>query len=340
MMSLTHAAIATTTTAIVLGTANPWMLVVSAIASQIPDLDTTESFAGRIIYPLARYFESNYPHRTITHSFISTFVVGLLFIPVWYLWGWQWWAAIVMGQFMGWFADTFTKQGVCAFFPSPARLVIPGNPKARLESRSPGEWFVLCLSVILLIATVNIISTGGLTQTLTTAMFQTVDSAVSVFERNSEKLITIEVDGVHLPSGRTLKNQVYTVLEIAGKDLICESQDRKIYRIGEAIEAQIRPQRVKVVIGDKLTITPNDMTIQDISVWDWAQRLQPNSYLTGYLQLDDMNDVSLAIDPNTYPTLYNQGGNILLKNASAQDVILQIGSQWIIQGRVIAKVRT
>jgi inner membrane protein len=340
MMSLTHATISMTATAIIIGTANPWLLVVSALGSQIPDLDTTESFAGRFLYPIAQFIESRYPHRSITHSFVSTFFIGLIAIPAWFLWGWQWWAAIVIGQFFGWFADTFTKQGVAAFYPSPARLVIPGNPKARMDSRSPAEWWVLCVSIMLLVATVNIISSGGLTQTMTTAMFQTADSAVDVFHHNPDKAIDVEVDGVHLPTGQTLTSAKYLVLETVGKDLVAESRtDGKLYRIGTALEAQVRASRVKVIVGSALKITAQEQVISEIGVSDWLDKIPLTAYITGYVNLDDMADVTISPDINAYETIVNQGGNILFRNAKPQDIRNQIGSQWAIQGKVVIKTR-
>ena len=52
MMSVTHAALAIAATAIGIGTADPYVLTTAAIASQLPDIDTTESFSGRLIWPL------------------------------------------------------------------------------------------------------------------------------------------------------------------------------------------------------------------------------------------------------------------------------------------------
>ncbi|NJL56517.1 metal-dependent hydrolase, partial [bacterium] len=61
MMSLTHAAIALTTTSISLGTANAFTLGVAIIGSQLPDLDSTQSFIGRMLFPIARLIEERFP---------------------------------------------------------------------------------------------------------------------------------------------------------------------------------------------------------------------------------------------------------------------------------------
>jgi inner membrane protein len=66
------------------------------------------------------------------------------------------WQALVVGYFFGWFGDVFTKSGVCAFYPSSARLVIPGNPRMRLSTGSGAEVFVLVALLAVAIATINI----------------------------------------------------------------------------------------------------------------------------------------------------------------------------------------
>jgi hypothetical protein len=58
----------------------------AAIASQLPDIDTTESFSGRLIWPLTNYLEQrfphrSFPHRSLTHSFMATGIVAGLAAP-------------------------------------------------------------------------------------------------------------------------------------------------------------------------------------------------------------------------------------------------------------------
>lgn len=148
MMSVTHAALAACTVAVGLGTADPYTLAIAAAASQLPDIDTSASFVGRLVWPLTNFLEQRFPHRSMTHSFMATGLVGVLALPL--LWVQPpLYLAVVVGYFVGWFADAFTKSGVEAFYPNPARLVIPGNPRARLDTRSPAEYWVLATAVFL-----------------------------------------------------------------------------------------------------------------------------------------------------------------------------------------------
>ena len=57
MMAVTHAAIATAGTSLILGTANPLILGLSVIGSQLLDIDTTTSTVGKICYPISFWIE-------------------------------------------------------------------------------------------------------------------------------------------------------------------------------------------------------------------------------------------------------------------------------------------
>ncbi len=147
MMATTHTAFSLTLTSLALGTANPIALLIAALACQLSDVDTSKSTVGRILFPLSRFIEKRLPHRSVTHSFLATGIFTLATYPIALVTKPLYWQALVLGYFFGWFADVFTKSGVAAFYPSKARLVIPGNPKMRLSTGSNAEWFVLSILV-------------------------------------------------------------------------------------------------------------------------------------------------------------------------------------------------
>ena len=74
MMAITHAVISSSVTSLVLGKTDTLTLGLSIIGSQLPDLDSSKSIIGQIFFPISRYLENNFPHRSITHSLIATAV--------------------------------------------------------------------------------------------------------------------------------------------------------------------------------------------------------------------------------------------------------------------------
>lgn len=340
MMSITHAAISTCITSISLGSADTFVLGLAVVGSQLADLDSTESFAGRMLYPIAHWIEERYPHRTITHSFLSTFIVALMASPLLFLVHWHYWAALVIGQFSGWFADAFTRSGVAAFYPNPARLVIPGNPRARLRSQSPTEYWVLGITIFLAVASINLISAGGITEQFAKGFFQDAATAADLFQKyGSERTVTIHVEGLHTHTSQAIQDS-YTVIEATTNDLIGESATNgKLYKIGSSPDVQIRPTRVKVQLGSLLTITAQELAVSDIAITDLVARLPQNSYLSGSLLLDDMEEVQLAPEIESYPTMRVFGGQVELSNARPYQIEQALREFWILSGKIIIKER-
>ncbi|CAN1213614.1 Metal-dependent hydrolase [Tumidithrix helvetica PCC 7403] len=162
MMSLTHAAIAIAVVSCGVGTADPVVLAVAGLSSQLPDIDTTKSYTGLVFYPIAKWIEGRYAHRTITHSFIASTIVAAIALPAFFWIDLNYYLAIVLGYTMGWFSDVFTKTGVAAFYPKTSRLVIPGNPNARLRTGSPAEYWLLAVAIANVIISCNLISNGSI----------------------------------------------------------------------------------------------------------------------------------------------------------------------------------
>ena len=80
MMAITHAAIAVSAASLTfgLGTNNPVALGLALLGSQLPDLDTTTSTIGQILFPVSNWLEDNFPHRSITHSLLATVTLAAI----------------------------------------------------------------------------------------------------------------------------------------------------------------------------------------------------------------------------------------------------------------------
>lgn len=120
----------------------------AAVFSVIPaDLDTRQSLVGRLFYPLAAAIEHEFGHRGFTHSLLAQVVAGLLafhYLPYGYA------LALVSGWVSHSFADMMSAKGVCWFWPSRVRCVLPGSADFRMDIMGWGElWFaaLMCAAV-------------------------------------------------------------------------------------------------------------------------------------------------------------------------------------------------
>lgn len=116
---------------------SPTFIFFTAFFSLLPDADHTKSFIGKLVYPIAKFINRKYGHRTITHS-LMFYIVGYVIvsfiaksvnaspvIPHIYLWAY--------GSHL--IFDMLTKQGIPLFYPFKKNpCVMPANPVYRLKA--------------------------------------------------------------------------------------------------------------------------------------------------------------------------------------------------------------
>lgn len=116
----------------------PEYIAATAFFAILPDIDHLKSPIGKAFYPVAKWLDRRYGHRTITHS-LTVYVPGILLVMV---------LESVLGQvghpytllfafayFSHLLFDMLTRQGVPLFYPFKKNpCVIPGNPELRLRS--------------------------------------------------------------------------------------------------------------------------------------------------------------------------------------------------------------
>jgi len=215
--------------------------------------------------------------------------------------------------------------------------VIPGNPRVRLRSQSPGEYWGLAIAAVLAVISINLMSAGGLSEQFGRAFFVDSSTAAETFRKyGSERVVLVQVEGMHSHTSQRVRG-VYRVIEATSQDVIAEDEGGTLYKIGSAPDVQIRPTVVKTSLGDRLTIQSQVVNLQSMAVSDWLQRVPRNAYLSGSLRLDD--GVSLSLGLEAYPTLRGTGGLVELSNARPFQVRSLLGESWVEMGRVIVKVR-
>jgi inner membrane protein len=340
MKSVTHCAIAITATSLSFGTADPLLLALAGIASQIPDIDTTKSTTGMVLYPIAEWFESKFAHREVTHSLLATAILAFALLPIAFWTNWELWSVLVYSYFWGWFADTFTLSGVGAFYPSTARLVIPGNPKARIRPNGSFEYWVLAICICLTILNTNLVTNGGLTEVFARYFFRDASTASAMFFKYSDRQIIAEVEGINNISGERV-NAEFLLISATKDNFIGKNlTNGNLYQIGKDQASQIKPSNVYARLGKPLTTRSESIFPKDIFVFELVRKLPANAYLNGSIILDNLSDVRvpLILDRESPISIY--AAQIKLSNARPAELESLIGEGFIVDGNVIVKVRS
>lgn len=127
-------------------------LAITVIASLLPDIDHTQSILGKMFYPLAKYLDRKFGHRTITHSLlfliISCFIVFLIDYHTKL-------ESILLIFFFALLShllfDMMTVQGIPLFYPFKRNpCVIPADPQIRIKGGSSQEIVVFAFFLLIL----------------------------------------------------------------------------------------------------------------------------------------------------------------------------------------------
>jgi len=340
MKSVTHSAIAVCATSLSFGTADPVLLGLSAVFSLLPDIDTTKSSTGMVLYPIAEWFENRFAHREVTHSLLATAILALALLPIAFWTNWELWGVLVYSYFWGWFADAFTLSGVAAFYPHRARLVIPGNPKARIKPNGSFEYWILAIAICLTILNTNLVTNGGLTEVFNRHFFRNTSTVSALFSKYPDRQIIAQVEGVNTISGERV-NAEFLVISATKENFIGKNlTNGNLYQIGKDQASQIRPSSVYARLGNPVTIRSESIFPKELFVSELVRKLPANAYLNGALILDNLNDVRvpLILDRESPISIY--GGQIKLSNARPAELESLIGEGFIVDGNIIVKVRS
>ncbi|MEO8117058.1 MAG: metal-dependent hydrolase, partial [Bacteroidota bacterium] len=118
-------------------TPSPTFIFFTAFFSLLPDADHTKSLIGKFVYPVAKFINRKYGHRTITHS-LMFYLIGYVIVSfiekatstgttISKIYLWAYGSHLIF--------DMLTKQGIPLFYPFKKNpCVMPANPIYRLRA--------------------------------------------------------------------------------------------------------------------------------------------------------------------------------------------------------------
>jgi inner membrane protein len=332
MMNSTQAVFSVALTSLAMGTADPVLLGTAAISSQLPDLDTSKSWIGRLppLTLISRWIEKRYSHRTLTHSFLFSLGLAVVTIPI-ALWNQSLWIALNLGYFLGWYADNFTKQGVCAFFPHPGRLVTPGNPRLRLSTGSSAEFVLLVVLTCGAIAIINLNTSGGILKAFNQTLGLSSGAVEIVAAEQNQYLLVAQIRGRNTLTQQAVQGQFEVVQPLTQTDLLVKDSQGKPYRAGETQESQILITQVQIQRQGMVKQSVQEIRLEDESIADALSRIPQSSriYISGLLTVEDADDLVPPNYPDRFNSIRVQPGSgiasVHLEAASPADVVRVLG---------------
>ena len=329
MMAITHCALAAAGTAIILGSVDPLPLGLAILGSQLPDLDTSTSTLGQILFPISQWIEKKYIHRTITHSLLATLTIAGISLSIGYLCGEiVASAALPIGHFIACFSDCFTRKGVQIFYPKPIWCVAGSNPNRRLETGSPGEYWILCSAIAIFFIAAHLITGGGISNQFAQSMGLGEDVASKLYTKESSAHhIWAEVKGVSA-SARSRIDGKYFIAGIEAKNFILVNE-KGLFRTGKNIltERLIASQGAPATTSTQVIVFKDEEI--DSRLLTIAQS-NPNSLilLSGDLRIDSPDSVQPEQKPDFLAILELTGNRAKLDYAPIDQVRKALSEQY------------
>ena len=297
-----------------------WLL--AAVASLLPDIDLPPAKIGRLFWFVSVPLERRFGHRTITHSAIGIAAVALLAAPLWFVSSLYFWS-VVGGYWSHLWIDMLNIRGVDLFWPSPVRLVTPGNRNWRLAVGSKGE-MVLLAGLLALTVAFYPLSHLGFRDALQ-ALLKSFDIAVEQYARVSgthwydleltaTDNLTLERIACRCPVVGTWKN---------GFIVLHQGQPRAVGK-SEA-QHNLLPITGRLIEGEPLRVVAERVELRGHTLRWLVSRIDQSRpyYLLGEVEIADGRGPALTgrLDSvDTYNPASYQGGVLRLHYARAQEL--------------------
>ena len=330
MMALTHAVISCAGVSLIFTTNDPMHLALAIAGSQLPDIDTSTSTIGQILFPISNWIENRYPHRSVTHSLIATIAIALLSAPLYFYFDWKTWLCLALGHLLSCFSDVFTKQGVQLFWPHPAWCISVSNPQKRLQTGGPGEYWVLAIATALLVFALNLSSSGGPTAFVGNSLGLR-SNALEIYQQNSAvNHIYAEISGT-FSSDSTRADGKYFIIAMDGTEFVIHSK-AGIFKTG----TNIISNRLTAEIGK-----PASSSVQSLEFDEEEFALAPVSnasiFINGTLTLDEPDLIKIPSNPKQLETVKLSGEQIKFTYCPLENASVLLKGQ-IVTGAIEAKI--
>ena len=330
-MALTHAVISCAGVSLIFTTNDPMHLALAIAGSQLPDLDTSTSTIGQILFPISNWIENRYPHRSITHSLIATGAIAVFASPLYFYADWKTWLCLPLGHLLSCFSDVFTKQGVQLFWPHPAWCISVSNPNRRLKTGGTGEYWVLAIAAAVLAIALNLSSSGGPTAFVGNTLGLRVN-AVDKYQQNSaSNHVWAEISGTFATDSSRADGK-YFLVAADGNEFIVSSQKGQIYKTGENIISD----RLIVEVGK-----PASSSVQSLEFDEEEFSIVPipNAavFISGEVLVDDPELVKIGTDSKQFTVAKLTGDSLTFTYCPLEKVIALVKDQ-IVSGSIEAKI--
>lgn len=210
---------------------NSFYLGTCIFASLLPDIDHTKSIIGKVFFPLAKFLDVRFGHRTLTHSLTSLIPLTLLVLflelnilnPYFNLVGANYSLIFFFAYLSHLILDMLTVSGIPLFYPFLKNpCVIPANPNLRFRSGDiKSESLAFLLFTMVIFSSYDLFKNG-----FWTSYNRSFGTLKHVFREFKQSIHFLEVEYKYTFNGSKINGKGYLI--DAQKDVAEILQDNRI----------------------------------------------------------------------------------------------------------------
>jgi inner membrane protein len=288
----------------------------------LPDVDLPPAKIGRLFWFVSVPLERRFGHRTLTHSALMLLAVAALAAPLLAVQPLYYWA-VIGGYWSHLWLDMLNVRGIDLFWPSPLRVVTPGNRNWRLEVGSKGE-MVLLSGLLVAAAALYPLSHLGFRDGLQ-ALLKNFDIAREQYQR---------VAGTHWYDLELTATDNLTLQPVRGKfpvvgvwqnGLIVE-RDGTLRAVGPSpTHHNLYPLQARLIQGEPLRVVAERVELRGHTLRWLVSRIDQSRpyFLLGEVEMPDGRGPALIgrLDSvDTYNPASYRGGVLRLHYARAREL--------------------
>lgn len=220
---------------------SPVELSLCSIGSLLPDIDTTRSFIGRVLFPISSIIEKKIGHRGVTHSLLFSSIFFFALLPFSFRFAFALWMGYV-GHLL---ADMLTISGVPLLYPASYICVMPGNDDYRIRTGTWKEFVLLGVMASLFLPALRL-NAVSIERTLHKT-FKNMSSAVADYnELAGNNRVFLYIEGYFQHTQGKVLGEYEVVARLDENTLLVQDMEGNLYSVGRKSENQIYPVKAYV----------------------------------------------------------------------------------------------
>ena len=242
-----------------------------AVGSLLPDIDTQHSGLGRFIKPISGRIERVFGHRTITHSLLGVVIIGVLSLPVLWIYNpvWVW---LLIGMLTHIVLDAGNITGVPLLYPHRVQFWMVHNRAWRVPYGSPKEFTWLAVISLTTVALVPL-SLDGFSPWFH-RLLGTAYGAVEDYNLwHDDYEVWAEIRGENLITSEQINGRYRIIDALSTEAFLIEDEVGRAYSVGLGATNDITSQKVRVWRGDPIISSIYRLDLQGRLVSDLINSL-------------------------------------------------------------------